>query len=144
MLAAVARCVAARLGRRGEVLLLLGVGKVCFGVGVIASPPPSRGLDLLLRYGPLCRWALVWIIGGAIVAGSAWVPIGRDRLGFIVACIPPTVWAIAYGTAAADGIYPRGAWVFGWYMTSHIGVILWASTVPEHSLPHPAQQRARE
>jgi hypothetical protein len=145
MLGAVVRRLPARLGRRGTVLVLLGVGKICFGVGVIAAPPPEHGLDLLLRYGPLCAWALVWIAGGAVVFASAWLPIGRDRLGFIVACMPPLIWAVAYGTAAAEGIYPRGAFVFGWYLTSHIGVILWASTVPEHSLPHPGSEEiARE
>lgn len=144
MRAAAVRRLRARLGRRGEVLLLLGAGKICFGLGVIAAPPSERGLDLLLRYAPLYAWALVWIVGGGVVFASALLPIGRDRLGFIVACVPPMIWAVAYGTAAAEGIYPRGAWVFGWYLTSHIGVILWASTVPEHSLPHPAQQRAQE
>lgn len=136
-MSAAARRLRTRLGRRGEVLLLLGAGKVCFGLGVIAAPPPERGLDLLLRYGPLCTWAMVWIVGGAVVFTSAFLPIGRDRIGFIIACVPPLIWAFAYGTAAAEGTYPRGAWVFGWYLTSHIGVILWASSVPEHSLPHP-------
>lgn len=143
MIPAAARRLRKRVGRRGKALILLGAGKVCFGVGVIAAPPPERGLDLLLRYGPLCAWALVWVVAGVVVVLSAWLPIGRDRLGFIVACVPPLVWAVAYGTAAAEGIYPRGAWVFGWYMTSHIGVILWASSVPEYALPHLVQQGAR-
>jgi hypothetical protein len=143
MLPAVVRRLRKRVGRRGKALLLLGAGKVCFGLGVIAAPPPQRGLDLLLRYGPLCAWALIWVAAGFVVFMSALLPIGRDRWGFIVACIPPLVWAVAYGTAAAEGIYPRGAFVFGWYMTSHIGVILWASSVPEYALPHLVQQGAR-
>jgi hypothetical protein len=143
MLPAVVRRLRKRVGRRGKALILLGTGKVCFGLGVIAAPPPARGLNLLLRYGPLCAWALVWVVSGVIVFLSALLPIGRDRLGFIVACVPPLIWAVAYGTAAAEGIYPRGAWVFGWYMTSHIGVILWASSVPEYALPHHVQQGAR-
>lgn len=143
MLSAVARRLRKRLGRRGRALMLLGAGKVCFGLGVIAAPPPERGLDLLLRYAPLCVWAWVWVVAGAGVFLSAFLPIGRDRVGFMVACVPPLIWAVAYGTAAAEGIYPRGAWVFGWYMTSHIGVILWASTVPEFSLPHLVEQGAR-
>lgn len=139
-MAAVLRRIRARLGRRGIVLLLLGAGKVCFGVGFIAAPPSAVGLDLLLRRAPLCVWAMVWIVAGAVVFASAWLRIGRDWVGFAVACIPPVVWAFAYGTAAVAGVYPRGAWIFGWYLTSHIGVILWASTVPEHSLPHPERE----
>lgn len=129
----------ARLGRRGTVLVLLGLGKICYGVGVAATPPPSTGLDLLLRYAPIRWWALVWIVAGVVVFVSAWARIGRDRFGFVAALVPPLVWGVAYGTAAAEGVYPRGWFVAGWYATSHIGVILWASTVPEHSLPHPAR-----
>lgn len=140
MPAAAVRRLRAHLGRRGTVLLLLGAGKICFGVGVIAAPPPSPGLELLLRYAPMTTWALVWIVAGVVVFASAWVRIGRDVVGFVAACVPPLVWAVSYGTAAAQGTYPRGVFVFGWYLTSHIGVILWASTVPEHSIPHPASK----
>lgn len=137
---AVVRRLQARLGRRGTILLILGVGKICFGVGVIAEPPSIRGLDLLLRYAPLCAWAMVWIAAGVVVVVAAFLPVGADRGGFIVALIPPMIWAVAYGTAAAEGIYPRGWFVAGWFLTSHIGVISWAGTVPEHSVPHSEQQ----
>lgn len=130
----------AHLGRRGVVLVLLGTGKICFGVGVIATPPSTRGLELLLHYAPMCAWALLWIVAGTVVFASAWLRIGRDWVGFTAACAPPLVWAVSYGTAAADGTFPRGAFVFGWYLTSHIGVILWASTVPEYSIPHPGSK----
>ncbi|MEU7648790.1 hypothetical protein [Streptomyces huasconensis] len=61
-----------RLGRRG-IALVLGTGKVCFGLGYALQPDPD----------------------------------------------------------------PRGLAVFGWYATSHVGMILWAAAVPEHSVPHP-------
>lgn len=136
----VLRRLSAHLGRRGTVLLLLGAGKMCFGVGVLAAPPPRQGLDLLLHFAPLCTWALVWIAAGAVVFCSAWLRVGRDGLGFAAACVPPLVWATSYGVAAAEGTFPRGAFVCGWYLTSHIGVILWASAVPEHSIPHPSSE----
>ena len=72
---------------------------------------------------------------GLITFASAFLPIGRDKLGFGAALIPPTVWAIAYTAAVVSGQYSRGLWVAIWYLTSHVGVILWAATVPEYSVP---------
>ena len=68
--------------------------------------------------------------------------VGRDRYGFVAALVPPTVWAVAYATAVLNGTYSRGAYVAVWYLTSHVGVIMWASGVPEYSVP-PAPRRAR-
>ena len=45
------------------------------------------------------------------------------------------MWAIAYMAAVVSGDYSRGAYVAIWYLTSHCGVILWAATVPEYSVP---------
>lgn len=123
------------LGRRGVFLLILGVGKVCWGVGYIASPD-TVGVRPLTDIAPLATWAWLWIGAGITVAASAFLKVGRDGFGFVAALIPPMVWAIAYATAAVRGEYDRGLWVAVWYLTSHIGVILWASAVPEHSVPH--------
>jgi hypothetical protein len=123
------------LGRRGVPLLILGIGKICWGVSFIVTPTPGVGLTLLTQYAPLHCWAWVWIIAGAITAGSAFLRVGRDGPGFAAAMIPPLLWALAYGTAAATGEYTRGIWICIWYLTSHVGFIMWASTVPEHSVP---------
>ncbi|MFR9796850.1 hypothetical protein ACL02U_13220 [Streptomyces sp. MS06] len=127
--------VRALLGRRGAFLLIIGVGKVCWGVGYIAAPS-NRGVRPLTAMAPLSTWAWLWIGAGLTVAASAFLKVGRDGPGFVVALIPPTVWAAAYAYAALRGQYDRGLWVAVWYLTSHIGVILWASAVPEHSVPH--------
>ncbi|MDX3074632.1 hypothetical protein [Streptomyces sp. MI02-7b] len=141
------RCAAARrarqmLGRRGTFLLVIGIGKVCFGLGMIVQPPQPQGLQLLTHWAPLHCWAWVWILAGTVTTASAFLRIGRDSLGFLAALVPPGLWAFAYGTAAVLGDYPRGAWIFGWYLTSHVGVILWASTLPEYELPHVRARKA--
>ena len=124
------------LGRRGTILVILGAGKVCYGVGYIAVPPSStRGLELLTGAAPLHCWAWVWIVAGTVTFGAAWLPVGRDVAGFLAALAPPALWAAAYLWSTVSGDYARGAWLAGWYLTSHIGVILWASTVPEYSVP---------
>ncbi|MFE4915790.1 hypothetical protein ACFRCX_30260 [Streptomyces sp. NPDC056652] len=131
------------LGRRGVFLLILGVGKTCWGISFLVNPPNPDGLQLLTALCSLKHWSWLWIISGMVTGGSAFLRIGRDRYGFVAALLPPIVWAVAYLAAAISGEYSRGAFVAIWYLTSHVGVILWAATVPEHSLP-PSPQRARK
>lgn len=139
-----ARRLRKRLGRRGRFLLLIGIGKVCWGIGFIVTPVQDPvGLHLLTDRCSLSAWAWLWIIAGTVTAGSAFLPIGRDRWGFFAAIIPPSVWALAYLSAVLTGEYARGGTVALWYLTSHIGVIMWASTVPEYSVP-PVPRRARK
>lgn len=122
--------VAARLGLRGPFLLFMGVGKVCWGLGMIFAPGSPAGLQLLTRFAPAHWWAMVWVIAGAVTFVSAFIPFTRDGAGFLAASVPPTLWAFAYGWAAVTGEYPRGVWIFLWYITSHCGVIWCASRVP--------------
>ncbi|MFC9821364.1 hypothetical protein ACFWG6_30790 [Streptomyces erythrochromogenes] len=141
------RCRAVRraqklLGRRGAILLILGIGKTCWGISFIVDPPSTQGLQLLTRLCDIQHWAWLWILAGLITAASAFLKVGRDGWGFIAALVPPAVWAIAYLSAVIGGEYSRGAWVAAWYLTSHVGVILWASTVPEYDVP-PAPRKAR-
>lgn len=130
-----------KLGRRGVFLLILGVGKTCWGVSFIVDPPVDHGLQLLTNLCSLQHWAWLWIIAGLVTGFSAFLKIGRDWFGFIAALIPPAVWAIAYTAAVVSGQYSRGAYVAIWYLTSHCGVILWASAVPEYSVPHVPRAR---
>jgi hypothetical protein len=125
-----------RLGRRGIFLLIIGTGKTCWGISFLVDPPDDHGLQLLTDVCSLRHWAWLWIIAGLVTGTSAFLRIGRDRYGFVAALIPPTVWAVAYTAAVVTGTYSRGAYVAVWYLTSHVGVILWAATVPEYSVPH--------
>lgn len=131
------------LGRRGAFLLILGIGKTCWGIGFIVAPQENTlGLQLLTDVCSLRHWAWLWIVAGVITFSSAFLRIGRDKLGFIAALAPPSVWAVAYIVAVIDG-YTRGAFVAVWYLTSHVAVICWAATVPEYSVP-PMPRRARK
>ncbi|MER7214003.1 MULTISPECIES: hypothetical protein [Streptomyces] len=114
----------------------MGVGKTAWGAGFLIDPPAPEGLRLLTHWASLHHWAWLWITCGIITTTSAFLRVGRDWAGFVAALIPPTVWAIAYTAAVASGTYSRGIYVAIWYLTSHVGVIVWASTVPEHSVPH--------
>ncbi|MFJ2000245.1 hypothetical protein [Streptomyces chartreusis] len=138
MRAAVAGWLGGRLGRRGPFLVFMGVGKVCWGVGMVVEPPPTRGLGLLTQFAPLHCWAWVWIFAGLVTFASAWLRFTQDRWGFVIASVPPTLWAFTYGWAWVVGDYARGMWVFVWYMTSHCGVIWCASRVPPERDRRPA------
>jgi hypothetical protein len=130
------------LGRRGVFLTILGVGKTCWGVGMIVAPQPApQGLRVLTDMCPLSSWAWLWITCGLITLTSAFLRVGRDWFGFVAALIPPTVWAIAYTSAVITGEFTRGGFLAAWYLTSHVGVIMWASAVPEHSVPPPVRAR---
>lgn len=142
MRAVLLRRIRRHLGRRGVFLLILGVGKTCWGASFLFDPPDGDGLQLLTSMCGLRHWAWLWIICGLATTVSAFLRIGRDRLGFYAALIPPTVWAVAYLAGVITGDYSRGLWVAIWYLTSHVGVIMWASTVPEYSVP-PVPRRAR-
>ncbi|GGU54642.1 hypothetical protein [Streptomyces lavendofoliae] len=130
------------LGRRGIFLLLLGIGKTCFGIMWLTDPPGTQGLQLLTRFCDIRHWSWLWITAGLITAASSILPVGRDRFGFVAALIPPSVWTVAYLTGIILGEYSQGLWFATWYLTSHVGVIMWAATVPEYSVP-PAPRRAR-
>ncbi|NUS74882.1 MAG: hypothetical protein HOV70_01610 [Streptomyces sp.] len=139
---AAARRLTEKLGRRGTFLLILGVGKTCWGASFLVDPPPAAGLEFLTQFCGLRHWAWLWIVCGLVTGVSAFLRVGRDGVGFLAALIPPTVWAFAYTVAVFSGDYSRGGFVAVWYATSHIGVIMWAATVPEYSVP-PTPRSAR-
>lgn len=117
-------------GRRGAFLVVMGIGKICWGVGMVVEPPRPDGLHLLTRFAPLHCWASVWVLAGLVTFASAWLRFARDTWGFVAASIPPALWAFAYGWAGLADHYSRGLWIFAWYMTTHCGVIWCASRVP--------------
>ena len=138
---AAVRRLGARLGRRGTALVLLGTGKMCFGAGYLLTPAPNpRGLELLTARADIRVWAGLWVVCGAVTFAASWLRVGRDWAGFVAALLPPLVWGSAFLWGSFNGDYPRGLAVFGWYATSHIGIILWAASVPEFEMPHLARE----
>ncbi|MGW1993371.1 hypothetical protein [Embleya sp. NPDC001921] len=131
-----------RLGRRGIYLLGAGLGKVCLGVSYLTGPLTT--VSPLTSVMPVWAWAWLWIVVGAAVFAGAWMPVGRDGPAFLVALVPPVAWAGTLLWAWWTGDYPRGAALWGWLMCGHVWVILWASTVPEHSVPPADQVRASD
>jgi hypothetical protein len=133
-----------KLGRRGTALAILGMSKICFGLGYALQPEPSPvGLRLLTQYAPIECWSWVWIGCGVVAFTCAWLRVGRDWLGFYAALIPPLLWGFNYAWAAVFEDYPRGFAIAAWYAIGHVGFILWAASVPEYSLPHSYPRKGR-
>ncbi|MEV8046369.1 hypothetical protein AB0P02_21350 [Streptomyces griseoluteus] len=133
-----------RLGRRGTALVILGISKMCFGLGYALQPEPHPlGLGLLTRWADIRCWSSVWIVCGAITFACAWLRVGRDGLGFVAALVPPFVWGAAFLWGALTGEYLRGLAVAAWFGIGHVLLIMWIATVPEHSVPHTAPRRRR-
>ncbi|MDT0441786.1 hypothetical protein [Streptomyces johnsoniae] len=135
---ATARRVRVRVGRRGTFLLVVGLGELVWGLQYLLDPMPNpRGLALLTDAAPLHAWAWLWIAAGAVAAVAACVRIGGDWTGFAALLTPPTVWTAAYVAGAFSGSYGQGLWVAVYYATTHVGVCLWASAMPEYAVPAP-------
>jgi hypothetical protein len=125
-----------RLGRRGIPLLLLGAGKIGWGVGFVAAPSTDpRALAGVTAVMPLGAWACLWVGAGLVAIAAAFLPVGRDRWGYVAAVIPPGAWALGHFYAALEFQYLRALFVGLWYLLSHALVILWAASVAEYALP---------
>jgi hypothetical protein len=140
---AAARWLRKRLGRRGRGLLIIGGALVCWGSSFVLDPPATPGLQLLTDRYPIEAWAWLWVGAGGVAIASAFATIGPDKIGFGVAILPPLVWAVAYAVAVLNGDYSRGGFVAGWYLAI-VGIIMWAATVPEYSVPPTLRGRKRE
>jgi hypothetical protein len=122
--------------RRAPPLYLLGVGGVVWAIGYVAAPATgTRGLEPLLHLMPMRGWAAAWFFAGLVTLTCLLLPEGPDRWGFFAAAALPVVWAGSYAWEwLADG-YGRGFFVAVWFMTSQVGMALWAASVPEYELP---------
>jgi hypothetical protein len=110
------RCRAARrlaraLGRRGAILLSYGTVWALYGYAQITTPQPDqRGLRPVLELLPLTVWGWLWICTGLAAVVSAWLPQGRDWVGFLSLPAMVLPWMGSYLIAWLTGDFPRG-WV---------------------------------
>lgn len=88
-----------QLGKRGTVLLILGVLWIFQGANAIGGPPSPTYL-LLSGYGEV-RGA-VWIITGLIAIIAAPMPQGRDKWGFLALYLMAAYRFVAYGIGVVD------------------------------------------
>ncbi len=116
------------LGKRGEVLLLLGIAWILIGIGAAIVPPPAE--DLLFLHIPVPIRAALWCGTGLVAIGYAWMPrVRSDGWGFVALYLMPAVRAVSYFIAwvdfTADG---RSGYRYGWlsalFYTVFIGIVV--------------------
>jgi hypothetical protein len=104
------RRVGVRLGRRGAVLMLLGVVWLLIGAFQILQPPPPAnraGLYLLTLLAPYEWWGGVWI-AASLAAVTAAPRMASDTYGFVALMVPPWLWTLVNLAGWALGQAPRG------------------------------------
>lgn len=142
-MSAAARFVRLRLGRRGQWLVIWGLGWIAYGYGTVAEPQTDRrGLALVTTWAPLHCWAWVWIGSGVLALVCAAVRPPWDWPGFYLATIPPLVWSISYFTSGATADLARGPYAGGLWLVIAAGVLN-SSRTREHSVPHSRKPRGR-
>lgn len=129
-----ARRLGRRLGYRGGLLLLFGLIWTVIGYAQITSPQPDlRGLRPLLWL-PLDVWGWLWIASGLAAAAAAFLPQGRDWLGFLT--LPPitVMWSGSNLITWILGDYPRG-WLAAAVWAAFAGVPMLAAPLREPPRP---------
>jgi hypothetical protein len=102
-------------GRRGVFLVLFGavyalIGYSYLTLSPVSAAPVRRSLRLALNLAPLTVYAWLWLGSGIVLVLSGLVSPGRKPVGFTVAVVMPTLWAVVYFAAWVAGDIPRG-WV---------------------------------
>lgn len=106
-----------QLGRRGAFLTCFGCLYLLYGYGLWVEPLISTvSLKLLVDLWPLKVWAWLWMGAGGAAVACAWLPQGRDWLGF-TALYP---LAAAWGLSNLTSWWPEGDNPRGW-----IGAAVW-------------------
>lgn len=135
------KALASRMGRRGQYLLVIGVGWVLYGFSMLIEPlrPLPPGVFLVHYLLPVWVRAGIWILGGAIAIAYGVGRPRRDRWGFAALIVPPLAWSLFLLTSWAalfiTGEGDRRGWA---------SAIVWASTaVGVHLVSGWAEPRVR-
>lgn len=103
------------VGRRGTILVALGIIWICQGFGTLTEPV-TAGQEILLhvRYIPEDLRSTLWIVSGAIAIMNGLKPrrIGSDGLGWFALYIMPVIRALSYlsGWLTADPFEDQFWW----------------------------------
>jgi len=115
----------AHLGRRGGVLLILGVIWVFIGISTILDPYAGVGRNRGLFHEALPVWlrATLWIGTALLALSSAWRVAGRrDDWGYMALILMPTVRAMSYLWAWLIDLFGGHGDPTGW-----LGALVWAT-----------------
>lgn len=129
----------ARLGRRGSMLLLLGIVHMLIGFGVWIRPS-SDVQGSFLNFMPDTVQAVGWILGGAI--GVIWAFRRHDSAGWLALYVMPVLRFFSYMGAWFVWLVTGSGTASAWYVAVlHVPLVLmvlicsgWREYRPEY--PH--------
>lgn len=88
---------------RRKFLVAFGAAYLCIGFSYVAAPATATVRGSLLwidraSHGWVPFWLLgcIWMAAGAVAVVSSFVPTTRDKPGFLVLSVPPSLWACSY------------------------------------------------
>jgi len=113
------------LGRRGAVLLILGVIWFFIGISTITDPYAGGSHTLGLFHQALPSWlrGTLWIGTALLAMSSAWRVAGRrDDWGYMGLILMPIVWAMSYLWAWLSYLFVGKGDPAGW-----LGFVVWGT-----------------
>jgi hypothetical protein len=104
------------LGRRGGILLLLGLMYGVLGVKAWIEPVSDEGRYLLYTYLPEPIRVSLWLIPAAIALGTLALRgrTGTDAPGFVALIIPAGAMAFSHIWSTVGYLLGVTPWAFGW------------------------------
>jgi len=114
-----------KLGRRGAVLIILGIIWAFIGISTITDPYAGAGRNQGLFHEALPVWlrATLWIGTALLALSSAWRVAGRrDDWGYMGLILMPTVRAMSYLWAWLIDLFGGQGDPTGW-----LGFIVWGT-----------------
>lgn len=124
-------------GRRGAFLLSFGVIYVAIGLNymfIAADATIRHAMSWMPAWSTIEVCGAAWAAAGVVAAVSAFLPMPRDRYGFIALAAWSSAWAIAWGIAAALGYAPRG------FVGALVFAVLTVAPMAVSGLPNPVRR----
>ena len=128
-------------GRRGSFLILFGLIYVAYGLSLYYATPDAavrHSMAWLPAQTPLACCGATWALAGVIAGVHAFLPIPRDRFGYMALAATAMAWTVAYLVSWGLGYGERG-WV-----SAIVFAALGAATLVVSGMPNPVRRRPNE
>lgn len=124
------------LGRRGAMLVIMGLVYVVLGLGLTLGRPGPHAVRFNLMYTtPAWPWITGWVVTGGIALLYAWR--ARDWLGWVLLYIMPLITIMVYLAKWILDLTHRTGYYTAWYdailFTPFIAIVLVCSGWEENS-----------
>lgn len=115
------------LGRRGSMLLIMGLVYIVLGLGVsLGRPGPHAARFNIVYNSPAWIWIGAWALSGVVACVYAFK--ARDAVGWSTLYVMPMVTIVAYLVKLGFDISDRTGYYLAWYdallFTPFVAIVL--------------------